>query len=1146
MKKTFVFLMMVFTLLCITTVSASAESISWAVDAEGTLTISGSGAMEDYTSDSAVPWFAEDIYAVTVEEGITHVGNYAFSGLFLDNVLLPESLESIGENAFNGAAVTEAHFAGNLKQWRENVTLGDGNDVLTDIIVWDKDVTYQGEGFSLANGVVTSTVSALPGGFKREYNDYVFEVVFVGVAEIGKNACGGINNDSLTNMTSVMIPDGVTNIGTRAFQGCCNLTDVKIPDNVTRISDIAFADCSSLTNVTIPNNVTNIGGAAFTGCSSLTSITIPESVGSIGDEAFRDCISLTSVTIGYNVTSIGDSAFMGCSSLTDVKIPDGVTRIGYNVFYNCSSLTSVTIPDSVTSIESYAFYNCNSLMNVTIPDSVTSIGFSAFYGCNSLTSVTIGSSVTSIGYGAFQDCSSLTSVTIPDSVTSIEFELFYGCSRLMSVTIPDSVTSIGFSAFYGCSGLTSVTIGSSVTSIGGSAFSDCSSLTSVTIGSSVTSIGGSAFSDCSSLTSVTIPDSVTSIEARAFYDCNSLQNVYYTGTAVMWDEITIGDDNEYLINAARHCAVAGGETGGCRWSLSESGTLQISGNGCMADYTEGAAPWYTYHDLITDLIVKKGVKNLGNNAFCDLAVLESVTGLESVTSIGTGAFKNCVALEGLSIPSAVTSVGQNAFKGCTMLTSAGPVDSGAAIEFGWNKTIPADAFSGADCLESLTIPEGVTRIMASAIKDCTALTDVSLPSTLSNIQQNAFSGCTALTSITLSDALKTLGASAFQSTGLTSVTIPNGVTSIGNQAFANCSLTNVYYSGSQKQWNAITIGTDNTPLTNAEIHFSLFDISIDEEITNGSVTAVLDNEIAENAAEGDVIVLRIVPSEGYEIAENSLSVTYTDADNQLQSVVLTQGAGEEANTWSFAMPAYNVDVTVAFSMIQYTVTFVDEDGTVLKAATQYGYGTAAEAIEKPADPTREATAQYTYTFTGWTPEIAEVTEDATYTATYSRTARIYTITFDTDGGSTIEAITQAYDTPITAPANPTKEDLIFAKWEPALPATMPAENLTVKAVYVSEYGTPDFTLPAFLKTVEENAFEGASMTVVYVPDTCTSVGKEAFKNCENLTQIRLPKNCAINEHAFDGCTALTAIYAPAGGTTEQWCKDNPAIPFVAE
>ncbi|MBQ6366639.1 MAG: InlB B-repeat-containing protein, partial [Oscillospiraceae bacterium] len=238
--------------------------------------------------------------------------------------------------------------------------------------------------------------------------------------------------------------------------------------------------------------------------------------------------------------------------------------------------------------------------------------------------------------------------------------------------------------------------------------------------------------------------------------------------------------------------------------------------------------------------------------------------------------------------------------------------------------------------------------------------------------------------------------------------------------------------------------------------------------------------------------------------------------------------------------------TYTSTVNRYSVTFVDEDGTVLKAAEQYDYGTAAEAIEKPADPTRGATAQYTYTFTGWTPEIAEVTEDTTYTATYNRTARIYTITFDTDGGSTIDSITLPYGTPITTPANPTKDDLIFAKWEPALPATMPAENLTVKAVYVSEYGTPDFTLPAFLKTVEENAFEGASMTVVYVPDTCTSVGKEAFKNCENLTQIRLPKNCAINEHAFDGCTALTAIYAPAGGTTEQWCKDNPAIPFVAE
>ncbi len=95
------------------------------------------------------------------------------------------------------------------------------------------------------------------------------------------------------------------------------------------------------------------------------------------------------------------------------------------------------------------------------------------------------------------------------------------------------------------------------------------------------------------------------------------------------------------------------------------------------------------------------------------------------------------------------------------------------------------------------------------------------------------------------------------------------------------------------------------------------------------------------------------------------------------------------------------------------------------------------------------------------------------------------------------------------------------------------------------YGEPDFRLPAKTRTVGNNAFEGLKMSVVYVPDTCSSIGAQAFRNCTNLTQIRLPKNCTIDSTAFSGCSALSCIFAPAGGTTETWCQNNN-IPFTAE
>ena len=210
-----------------------------------------------------------------------------------------------------------------------------------------------------------------------------------------------------SSLTSVVIPEGVTSIGSYAFFGCRSLTDVTIPSSVTSIGDDAFSDCRSLTSVTIPSSVTSIGDFAFDGCSSLTSVVIPEGVTSIGDDAFYDCNSLTSVTIPSSITSIGEDAFYNCTALKKVHISDVASwcnisfeldqqgRENYsnplfyakNLYLNYELVTDLIIPEGVTSIHSYAFSNCSSLTSVTIPSSVTSIGASAFNDCRSLSTV---------------------------------------------------------------------------------------------------------------------------------------------------------------------------------------------------------------------------------------------------------------------------------------------------------------------------------------------------------------------------------------------------------------------------------------------------------------------------------------------------------------------------------------------------------------------------------------------------------------------------------------------------------------------------------------------------------------------------------------------------------------------------------------
>ena len=146
-----------------------------------------------------------------------------------------------------------------------------------------------------------------------------------------------------------------------AFVGCSDLTTITIPDSVTNIGYHAFQYCNGLTSVTIPNSVTSIGEGAFDGCSGLTSVTIPDSVTSIGAFAFANCQGLMSVTIPNRVTSIGSRAFDSCSRLTSVTILDGVTNIGDRTFFNCIGLTSVTIPNSVVNLPNSAFEGCPKL-----------------------------------------------------------------------------------------------------------------------------------------------------------------------------------------------------------------------------------------------------------------------------------------------------------------------------------------------------------------------------------------------------------------------------------------------------------------------------------------------------------------------------------------------------------------------------------------------------------------------------------------------------------------------------------------------------------------------------------------------------------------------------------------------------------------
>ena len=434
------------------------DNLTWTLDDSGTLTISGTGAMDNWSSNVLMPWHSSrtDIKKVIISENVTSIGSNAFSThTKLESVIIPNSVTHIGDDVF-------------------------------------------GHCYALANIEIPNSVTSI--GDRTFYGCGLTQIEFpTSLTSIGDYAFGGCE------LTEIFIPESVSKIGECAFSGISTIHTIivddnnkhfsssentlfdknktklilyaaasgynniyTVPDTVIEISEKAFC-YSRCSEIIIPNGVKIIDYGAFYNSSKLKKVNIPTSVVDIKLSAFTYCFELEEITVDAdNQFYLSDEGILfnkdksilyvypGNKTETMYKMPESVTTIYDDAFYSASNLSEVLLHNNVTKIGEGAFTYCTGLKNINIPDSVTIIGDNAFSYCRGLISVKLGNGVTTIGNSVFSMCMSLANVEISDGVNIIDCKAFFNCQALKDITIPRSVTSIEDAAFHMCSSLATV------------------------------------------------------------------------------------------------------------------------------------------------------------------------------------------------------------------------------------------------------------------------------------------------------------------------------------------------------------------------------------------------------------------------------------------------------------------------------------------------------------------------------------------------------------------------------------------------------------------------------------------------------------------------------------------------------------------